>query len=227
MTPTHCNKLGVRYRYYVSHALIQRRKAEAGGVARVPAPDIEALILESVRQHFGVSAGDAAAPSDRDLVERYVDRVIVMPHAVELHVLRPDDLDRAHVGDTRDVETSPAIPLRLTWEAPNFAAVKGIIHAPRTAPAMKPTSRDALLAAIAKARAWIEEMKAGEIGSFAEIAQREGQVERHIRLLAPLAFVSPRIIEAIVNGTAPADLTVTGLAKSLPHSWAEQEQRIV
>jgi DNA invertase Pin-like site-specific DNA recombinase len=227
MTPTHCNKLGVRYRYYVSHALIQRRKAEAGGVARVPAPDIEALILESVRQHFGVSAGDAAAPSDRDLVERYVDRVIVMPHAVELHVLRPDDLDRAHVGDTRDVETSPAIPLRLTWEAPNFAAVKGIIHAPRTAPAVKPTSRDALLAAIAKARAWIEEMKAGEIGSFAEIAQREGQVERHIRLLAPLAFVSPRIIEAIVNGTAPADLTVTGLAKSLPHSWAEQEQRIV
>ena len=48
----------------------------------------------------------------------------------------------------------------------------------------------------------------------------------HIRLLAPLAFLSPRIIAAIVDGTAPADLTVTGLAKALPYSWAEQEQRI-
>ena len=29
---------------------------------------------------------------------------------------------------------------------------------------------------------------------------REGKVERHIRLLAPLAFVSPRIITAIADG---------------------------
>ena len=50
--------------------------------------------------------------------------------------------------------------------------------------------------------------------------------ERHIRLLAPLAFLSPRIIAAIIDGTAPADLTVTGLAKALPYSWAEQERGI-
>jgi hypothetical protein len=48
----------------------------------------------------------------------------------------------------------------------------------------------------------------------------------HIRLLAPLAFLSPRILAAIVDGTAPADLTVTGLAKALPYSWAERERRI-
>ena len=42
----------------------------------------------------------------------------------------------------------------------------------------------------------------------------------------PLAFLSPRIIAAIVDGTAPADLTVTGLAKALPYSWIEQEQNI-
>ena len=37
---------------------------------------------------------------------------------------------------------------------------------------------------------------------------RQAQGERHIRLLAPLALLSPRIIAAIVNATAPADLTV-------------------
>ena len=29
----------------------------------------------------------------------------------------------------------------------------------------------------------------------------------------------------IVDGTAPTDLTVTGLAKALPYSLGEQEQR--
>jgi hypothetical protein len=48
----------------------------------------------------------------------------------------------------------------------------------------------------------------------------------YIRLLAPVAFLSPRIIAAIIDGTAPADLTVTGLAKALPYSWIEQEQNI-
>jgi site-specific DNA recombinase len=91
---------------------------------------------------------------------------------------------------------------------------------------MRPESRDALLIAIAKARGWIDDIRLGRMGSFAEIAERVMQDERHIRLLAPFAFLSPRIIAAIVDGTAPADLTVTGLAKALPHSWIEQEQRV-
>jgi hypothetical protein len=44
--------------------------------------------------------------------------------------------------------------------------------------------------------------------------------------LQVLKALSPRIIAAIVNATAPTDLTVTGLAKALPYSWAEQERRI-
>jgi site-specific DNA recombinase len=91
---------------------------------------------------------------------------------------------------------------------------------------MNPESRDALLTAIAKARSWIDDIKLGHLASFSEIAERESQCERHIRVLARLAFVSPRIIEAIAGGTAPAALTVTGLAKALPYSWAEQERDI-
>jgi hypothetical protein len=105
-------------------------------------------------------------------------------------------------------------------------AVKGILHEPAAKLTMKPESRDALLTTIAKARRWIEDIRLGRFASFAEIAEREGLGERHIRLLAPLAFLSPRLIAAIADGTAPADLTVTGLAKALPYSWAEQERTI-
>jgi site-specific DNA recombinase len=91
---------------------------------------------------------------------------------------------------------------------------------------MKAESRDALLIAIGQARKLIDDIRLGRFASFAEIAKREALCERHIRLLAPLAFLSPRITAAIAEGTAPADLTVTGLAKALPYSWAEQERRI-
>jgi len=38
--------------------------------------------------------------------------------------------------------------------------------------------------------------------------------------------VSPRIIAAIIDGTAPAGITATTLVAGLSHSWAEQEQRL-
>jgi hypothetical protein len=62
--------------------------------------------------------------------------------------------------------------------------------------------------------------------TFAQIARRESRIERHVRLLAPLAFLSPRIVATIIDGTAPADLTPTTLARALPYSWAEQERRL-
>jgi site-specific DNA recombinase len=69
--------------------------------------------------------------------------------------------------------------------------VKGILHQPNHKRILKPDTRDALLLAIAKARGWIDDFASGRVGSFGEIAQREGKVERHVRLLAPLAFTRP------------------------------------
>jgi site-specific DNA recombinase len=52
MSPTHANKKGVRYRYYVSQALLQNRRAEAGSIARVPAPEVESLVCDGVRRRL-------------------------------------------------------------------------------------------------------------------------------------------------------------------------------
>src|SRR6516164_10208498 len=57
------------------------------------------------------------------------------------------------------------------------------------------------------------------VQSFAELAQREGKVERHIRLLAPLAFIPPRTLAAIIDGSAPHAVTVTALAQAVPYRW--------
>ena len=46
---------------------------------------------------------------------------------------------------------------------------------------MRPESRDALLAAIAKARGWIDDIRLGCIASFAEIAEREAEGRGRLR----------------------------------------------
>jgi site-specific DNA recombinase len=228
MSPTHSNKRGVRYRYYVSHSLLQKRRAVAGSVGRVPAPDIEALVLEGVRKHLA-SAEAEPAMNDRELIERHVERVIIKPQAVEVQLLAPvagAASTQAISGNAPDQSAQPGTTITLPWSAPSLAAVKGIIHAPSARPGMKPELRQALLTTIAKARSWIDEVQLGGVASFAEITERESKHERRVRLLAPLAFVSPGVVTAIIDATAPADLTVTGLAKSLPYSWAKQERHV-
>jgi site-specific DNA recombinase len=67
---------------------------------------------------------------------------------------------------------------------------------------------------------------AGKTASFDEIAFAEGLVERHVRRLVPLAFLSPKIIQAIADGTVPTGLTVSNLTQALPHAWTAQEQML-
>jgi len=44
---------------------------------------------------------------------------------------------------------------------------------------------------------------AGKAASFDEIASAEGLAERHIRRLVPLAFLSPKIIQASPTARPP------------------------
>jgi hypothetical protein len=229
MSPTHSNKLSVRYRYYVSHAVIQNRKETAGSIARVPAPEVESLVLEAIREHLQTidNAEHQIAVPDHDLIERHVERIVVKPDAIEVRLVdtkyEPTTLGEHH-GDGMDQDRSEPRPLTLAlpWAAQSFSAVKGVIHTPEPSPGLKPELRDGLLTAIAKARGWVDDLLNDRVASFAEIATREGRTERYIRLLASLAFTSPRIIAALIDGTGPADLTIAGLVKALPDSWTGQ-----
>lgn len=231
MTPTHTNKHGARYRYYVSHAILQKRRDEVGSVSRVPAPEIETVVLKALRERFGVdgSGREATFADDHDLIERQLERVIIKAQAIEIHFAgHAERLKETSTGMASACEAGdlPQAIVTVPWSAATFAEVKGILHSPSARSIMSSETREVLLSAIAKARSWIEDIVEGRVGSFSEIASREGKVERHIRLLTALAFVSPRMILAIMDGSAPADLTVTGLAQALPHSWTEQERRI-
>ena len=121
---------------------------------------------------------------------------------------------------------APNAGLIIPWTRPDPTAIKGVVHVPSHNTPMTPSRRDALLIALAKARQWVDDVALGRAAGFAAIARREGKAERHVRLLAPLAFVSPRIVAAILDGTAPERLTASALARALPWAWDEQERQV-
>ena len=49
MSPSHARKGGVKYRYYLSSALLQGMAGGAGSIRRVPAAEIETLVVRSVQ----------------------------------------------------------------------------------------------------------------------------------------------------------------------------------
>jgi site-specific DNA recombinase len=232
MSPSHTNKGGARYRYYVSQALLQSKVQGAGSVGRVPAAEIEALVLTALRHHLQASGAELqpTADSDRELIERHVERITLTPKHIKLQMRAssdaPDAVTVTAEAGHNAIEDLRVAPITIPWAGLLPAAVKGIVHVPAHNTPIKPSRRESLLTAIGKARQWVDDVAQGRTTTFAQIARREGKVERHVRLLAPLAFLSPRIVAAIIDGTAPADLTATSLARALPYSWAEQERRL-
>jgi site-specific DNA recombinase len=214
MTPTHANKKGVRYRYYVSHALLQGQAREAGSVARISAPDVEALIVNGLRAN---SDADNDA-SDREIIENHLVRAIVGRGQITI----TPRLD-ASVHDANDQSNAPTISVPFKAALP---LRKGISHSPSGRQAIGEATRSALLRAIARSRGWIDAMVKDPAANIETIAKQENLAERHVRFLAPLAYLSPRIIEAIAEARAPADFTVTRLVRNLPTVWVDQEKQL-
>jgi len=98
MSPSHARKGGVKYRYYLSSALLQGMVGSAGSVRRVPAADIEALVVRSVREHLK----PAAPIDDRSLIDTHVTRLEVQPEQLVVYLApaKTPDRQRAKVDNT-------------------------------------------------------------------------------------------------------------------------------
>jgi len=85
MTPSTTKKGGARYRYYVSLALSQGKEQCSGSVRRIAAPQIESLVLETVRQHMMEMGKEGVEfASDEELVVESLERVVVRQASLEV-----------------------------------------------------------------------------------------------------------------------------------------------
>jgi site-specific DNA recombinase len=203
MTPSHSRKKGVRYRYYVSQAILQSRKGQAGEIFRVPAPEIEAEIERFVRPRAPDPHGDVRA-----MIGVRISRITVQADAISVELAGPEAATGGHPAGSGQMVSLP-------WSQKPFRATKGVI-AGTIAITDAPASGQAVLAAIGRARRWVDEIMAG--ATVTEIARREGKGERQIRLLMPLAFTPPTTMQRLLDSSMLA-ASVTELAREIPLVW--------
>ena len=81
-----------------------------------------------------------------------------------------------------------------------------------------------LLKAVARGHQWAEWIRAGEVSGQRPLARRLGMTKRYVARVLECAYLAPDIVEAILDGRQPANLSFDTLTRRLPMDWSSQRQ---
>jgi site-specific DNA recombinase len=242
MATTHTAKNKVRYRYYVSRALHHRRASEG---IRVPGREIEALVKETSAQLYSdpwrllAQLGLDPSPAllrqldercgalSSQLRSRTGGPLRELLREVRVHSDRLEiTLDGRSVARSigagelgSDQHTLLLVaPYRLTRSGSTLRLVQSdgahITSAPDTA----------LARMIILARQWWAGLADGAT-DITTLARQAGYTPSSVTRVLRLAFLSPRVVEAVLGGKQHSRLSAAIVRSSveLPAAWADQE----
>jgi len=254
LCPTHANKKGRRYRYYISKRLMHRTGSTGAGW-RLPAKELDGAVAQAVSdflrdelrvidalQLTGIAPDRlrtilhrAAAAADdlndeqperrRRLLHRLLHRVTLHTGSIRIEIKRAG-LDSLVSGNGAHLAARPeglidlTVPVALRRRGVEAKLVIRAAQGEVTAPDRN------LIALVAQARRWFDQLAGGEVGSIQEIARRDGIDASDVGRNIQLAFLAPDIVEAILAGRQPVELTARNLRRigALPLEWDRQRR---
>lgn len=246
MLSVHSTRGTRRYRYYVSKGLHHTLTGEG---YRIPAKDVEVLVVAMIANlfddPFGVAAqlglslhaneisGHIAAcgrlkaqtlVAAPDLVRNLVVQVRPLDRTVEV------DLDTAAIVRALGAGAGPAPPPQLTLTCGASLSTSGRVLrlVDGNSRPVQPNVDPALVRLIAKAHRWWGLLRAGET-SVTGLAAAEGVTKSYVTRVVRLAFLSPRITTAILEGrhsTRMSHRTLTG-TDAITLDWRAQEAALL
>jgi hypothetical protein len=89
---------------------------------------------------------------------------------------------------------------------------------------MKAERRSALIRSIGRGRLWLQQIVDGH-ETIESLAIRHHCSARHINMTISLAFLSPTLVKAAVEGRFPRGIGVAAL-RDTPAEWSEQMRRL-
>jgi site-specific DNA recombinase len=220
-TPVHTSKKGRRYRYYASQAIIRGGPTAPTLPARIAAHLLEQPVAHAVENFLGHNKrSDAEKAMGSVDIRRLLARVVIAEKSLRIF------LDKKAVLTVCDVPPGKAakgsadskhMELTAPWIAPS-AMVKTAIP-----PVVHSAGNEALLKAVARAYTWYEALTSGKGTNVAALARGVGLHRRYAARILNCAFLSPEVVEALVEGTATT-LSLERLRRSVYPSWEQQRQ---
>jgi hypothetical protein len=211
--------------------VLQGRAREAGSIARLPARELEQVVIGAVfnalakDERTRLAAARLQEMDERDrqqALRRVIRRVEVSESRIDV-MFHPAALGEtgqpAQLDDHGEKLTTIELPFDIV-RRDNGARVLA------TAGSMPVVdgSTAALVKAVARGYAWRQQLLNGDSHSIAEIAHEEGLTRRYVARILQLGFLAPDIIAAILAHRLPARITVDRLRGPVPLDWNEQRQ---
>ena len=250
LTASHTVKNGRRYRYYCQ--AVTQQGTPRGISVRLPAHDIESGVIakiadflqsaEEVMDQLGAGEETAetiqcllASAADKagvlkagtrgqisEVVKKVVQRVVVHRDRIQILISRNDLRAVLMKGDSLEPAGAELICLEFAAKLNRRGREVRLVVSPRAAETAPAYQSHALLKAVARAHEWREQLITGQASGPRAIARRAGLDESYVRRIFGLAFLAPDIVESILDGRQPQDLTLERLRQKLPMNWAEQ-----
>jgi len=263
MVPTHANKAGRRYRYYVSHRLITGTRDGHADALRVPAAALERVVVgqiarlladgsallsalrrvdvlpqEGSEQRKMLMAAEALSRRwaqqshdvQREMLIAMGADIAVQRQEIAIHLL-PQGLLAALAGkaqpaapngnERRHPRMTITEPVALRRAGREMALLVGsTVAADRSDPS--------LTRLIAKAWAFREALVSSTAPSLTAFAAEQGISQSYATRLVRLASLAPDIVEAILEGCQPANLTASRLMQDtrIPTDWQDQRKAL-
>ena len=262
MSPTHANKNGRRYRYYISQKLAgQNRKANPNGL-RLPAEGIERLISNRLMDFMSsgsdvvdaINLRDSGALEIRQIIREaanlakdWPDKPSSQKRSIYLALIQRIDIKKGrikiHLSTSRlhkllldGLENCPAAKkspangetLTLTVDFDlkrSYSGAHLLIDSQDANGGPVPDAK--LIRLVARGHLLMQKyMNAGWM-SINDLAKAEGLSRPYVSSLLRLAFLSPEITTAILNGAQPRGLTSTTIMQEadFPCEWQAQLER--
>ncbi len=211
MTPSHTRRRGIKYRYYVSSALLHGQTEQAGTFSRIPASEIEAVVAKSVRGHLNQST----EIEDAVLIRNHVIRVEVQSGQLIIKLANANDAGSKRKRNLIEVpwQKSPSTRRREVL-VPQAGATQDVRP-------IRSENRATLVASIARGRRWLDELIADPSANAENISARDGCSVRKVNMTISLAFLAPDLVKAAIDGRLPHGMGVVRLS-DLPAEWSKQ-----
>jgi site-specific DNA recombinase len=226
MAPTHATKAGIRYRYYVSLPCLhgEAKTAKVGTVTRVPAADIEDVVVKALNEHLTSQNGmPATATTGHGAIAELIDRIDVHRDRLAIRLRSQDNPGTIDLTDSIDPTGDHA--LSIPWQKPPSKRFRQILLPHGTSRndirPERPERRLRLVSAIARGRRWLDEIMSGSVTDAEQIALRERCSVRHVNMTLSLAFLAPKLVRAAVEGRLPRGINIQRL-RDAPAEWSQQ-----
>jgi len=226
MAPTHATKAGIRYRYYVSLPCLhgEAKTAKLGSITRVPAAEVEDVVVKSLNEHFRSQSGmPASGTTAHSAIAEVIDRIDVHKDRLAIRLRsqeNPGTINLAHNNEPTDDRF-----LSIAWQKPPFKRFREILlphgSSRKEVRPERPERRLRLVSAIARGRRWLDEIVSGSVTNAEQIALRERCSVPQVNMTISLAFLAPNLVRAAVEGRLPRGINIERL-RDAPAEWSRQ-----